>query len=142
MTSKQWIILIAVAVVFAGGGFFGGMKYEQSKKTVLGVAGQRGQMFQQNGGAGRNAAGSQFINGEVLSKDDKSFTVKTQNGSSKIVFYSGTANINKTIGGTADDITVGKQITVTGTTNSDGSLTAQSVQIRAASSTPLGIPPQ
>lgn len=31
MTSKQWIILIVVAVVFAGGGFFGGMKYQASK---------------------------------------------------------------------------------------------------------------
>lgn len=142
MNSKQWITLVVVAIVFAGSGFFGGMKYTQSKQPVrsAGAAGQRGQAF---GGAGRGGtAGSQFINGEVLSKDDKSFTLKMQNGSSKIVFYSGSTSINKTVGGTASDIIVGNQIIVTGSANSDGSLTAQNVQIRTASSTPSGIPGQ
>lgn len=139
MNTKQWVILVIVAIIFAGGGFFGGMKYQQSKTPVraAGAAGQRGQGFA--GGAGRGgAAGSQFLNGIVLTKDAQSFTVKMQNGSSKIVLYSGTTSINKTVGGTADDIIVGNQIVVTGSTNSDGSLTAQNVQIRTASSTPQG----
>jgi hypothetical protein len=141
MNTKQWIALAVVAVVFAGGGFFGGMKYQQSKMSVraAGMAGLRGQAF---GAGGRGAtAGSQFLNGMVLSKDAQSFTVKTQTGSSKIVFYSGSTSINKTVGGTAEDIIVGNQIVVTGSTNSDGSLTAQNVQIRAATSTPAGMMP-
>jgi hypothetical protein len=142
MNTKQWVTLVVVAIVFAGGGFFGGMKYQQSKTPVraAGAAGQRGQAF---GAGGRGAAaGSQFLNGVVLSKDAQSFTVKMQNGSSKIVFYSGSTSINKTVEGTADDIIVGNQIVVTGSTNSDGSLTAQNVQIRTASSTPPGAPGQ
>jgi hypothetical protein len=142
MNTKQWVTLIVVAIIFAGGGFFGGMKYQQSKTPVraAGAAGLRGQAFGAGGRAGA-AAGSQFLNGIVLSKDAQSFTVKMQNGSSKIVLYSGSTSINKTVGGTADDIIVGNQIVVTGSTNSDGSLTAQNVQIRTASSTPPGTPP-
>ena len=50
MTSKQWVSLVIVAVVFAGGGFFGGVKYEASKKPAV-TASRSGQF------AGTGAAG-------------------------------------------------------------------------------------
>ncbi len=140
MNQKQWVTLVVVAVIFAGGGFFGGMKYAQGKQPVRGAGFTAGQRGGQGFAGGRGGAGNQFINGEVLSKDDKSFTIKMQTGSSKIVFYSQTTSINKTTSGSAEDIEVGKQIIVTGSTNSDGSLTAQNIQIRPATSTLPGLP--
>ena len=139
MTKNNAIItIIVVAIVVGALGFFGGMKYAQSKQparsAAFGAGGQRGQLG--SGATGRSGLGGQFLNGSVLSKDSNSLTIKLQNGSSKIIFFSGTTNISKSATGTPDDITVGRQISVTGSTNSDGSLTAQSIQIRPATSTP------
>jgi hypothetical protein len=69
------------------------------------------------------------ITGEVISKDDKSITVKTQDGGSKIIILSNTTIYSKTSEGTIQDITVGENVGVFGTENSDKSMTAQNVQI-------------
>jgi uncharacterized protein (UPF0333 family) len=144
MTSKQWIILIVVAVVFAGGGFFGGIKYQQSKTPAAGArafnaAGTAGFALRRGaGGAGGTNAG--FANGQVLNVDQGSITIKLQNGGSQNVVLAPSTQYRKAVDGTSADVIVGSQVTITGTTNSDGSLTAQSVQIRPASSTPEGLP--
>jgi hypothetical protein len=130
MTSKQIVILIVIAIVFAGGGFYGGMRYQQSKSPT-----RRNVQF--TGGR----AGMGFVNGQVMSADSGSITVKNQNGGSQIVILAPSTQYRKTVDGTASDVVVGGMVTVTGTSNSDGSLTAQNVQIRSASSTPLGSPP-
>lgn len=135
---KQIITAAVLVVVAAGAGFFGGMKYSQAKAAP---AGNRQFTFNGQGGpggAGRRlggAAGS-FVNGEVLSKDANSITVKNMNGGSQIVILGSSTQYRKAVDGTADDVSVGSQVTVTGTSNSDGSLTAQSVQIRTGTSTP------
>lgn len=126
---------IVLILIVGAGSFFGGMKYGQSKgssnRNFQGMAQQFGGP---NGGQRGSAGvkGGSFINGEVLSKDDKSVTIKLQNGGSKIVLFSDATTIGKTTDGTLTDLEVGKTVMITGTSNTDGSVTAQSIQIRPA----------
>src|SRR6185369_11569538 len=140
--NKQTITTIVVAIVFAAGGFFGGIKYQQSKAQALVAGRQGGQFFAQGGGGGQRRLGGQngadFVTGKVLSKDSGSITVQSQTGGSKIVIFGPSAQFGKMVAGTADDVTIGTNIIVIGSANPDGSITAQNVQIRSASSTPLG----
>lgn len=121
-----------VAVLIAGGaGFFGGMKYQQSKRVLF-----NGQFGGMERGAFRNQmqnGGSRMafrpVNGEIISIDEKSVTVKLQDGSSKIIILSETTNINKAETAEKKDLTVGTAIAVFGEVNSDGSITAQNIQL-------------
>ena len=137
-------------VLLVGGvAFYSGMRYTQSK-TPFGFAQgdfenfqdlspeQRQQFFQgilqgnmgenfQKGVGGR--AGTGFLNGEVIAKDEQSLTLKMSDGGSKIVFFSDSTKISKTIEGSIDDIEIGKQIMVSGEQNSDGSYTTQTIQL-------------
>jgi hypothetical protein len=122
------ILLIILALVIGGGvGFFAGMKYQQSKQRNLAR-----QFFGQMGGrqgAGANRLGFRPVNGEIIAADEKSITVKLQDGSSKIVIVSEMTQINKAEQATKEDLKVGEKVAVFGQENSDGSVTAQNIQI-------------
>jgi hypothetical protein len=127
------ILTAVVSLLFgAGVGFFGGMQYQKSQTQ------SRAQQFLNGNLQGRMGSGAarfrgnnnaQALRGEVISKDDKSITVKAQDGSTKIVILNGSTAYAKTTKASADDLTNGSQVTVFGTLNSDGSITAGSVQI-------------
>jgi len=130
--NKVLPVVILVAVVAVAGAFYGGMQYAQSKVP---------QGFRQLGtasaadgfrGARSGATAGSFGSGQIIAKDDKSITIKMQNGGSKIVFYSGTTEISKFVSGAASDLGVGNNVTVNGSANQDGSITAQTIQIRPA----------
>jgi len=132
------IILVIIAVgALAGGSFYGGMIYGKNK-TNQGTSQERQQRFQQMGASaegamgGRpgNQAGNNFATGEIISKDDKSITVKIRDGGSKIIFFSDTTKVDKFTTGSSIDLEVGKTVMITGKTNQDGSITAQSIQLR------------
>jgi hypothetical protein len=80
------------------------------------------------------------VNGDIISKDDKSVTVKNRAGGSQIIFFAPSTAIGKTTSGTAADLTVGENIMVNGTANPDGTITATNIQIRPAGSMPPGGP--
>lgn len=130
---KTLVSILAVAVVVGGGAFYGGMKYAENK--AVSDRQQRIQQFSgsgtgfRNGGSGNRTA-SGFASGEIISKDGKSVTIKLRDGGSKIVFYSDTTKFGKFVSGALSDLEVGKNVSVDGIANSDGSVTAQSIQLR------------
>lgn len=134
-----WIISVIVCLVVGVGSFYGGMKYAQSQTTRSGggrmsqvgdgrFAGGAGGVFVRNGGGPGSNGG--FTTGDVLSKDDKSITLQMRDGGSKIVFYTTSTRVSKMTDGSMEDVVRGRAITVTGATNSDGSITAQMIQLR------------
>jgi len=48
----------------------------------------------------------------------------------KLFFFSDSTEITKSVVGALSDLEIGKNITVNDTVNSDGSITAQSIQLR------------
>ncbi len=119
--------MVVLVVVAGAGGFFGGMKYQEGRKTASfrqlngNVQGSR------TGNGNRQAF--RPVNGEIISSDDKSITVKLQDGSSKIVLLSEKTVINKADTATKDELKTGVKVAVFGQDNTDGSVTAQNIQL-------------
>jgi len=144
MNKKMWIIVIVVAIVVGGAGFWGGMTYAQNQATSArtafaggaGLAGRTGAA----GFAGRGAAGAGGATfGTVISISPTSFTIQlpaststTATTGTKIVLYDSSTQIQQLQTVPASNLAVGQSVTVAGTANSDGSVTATSVQIRPA----------
>ncbi|MCX6793060.1 MAG: hypothetical protein NTY12_03460 [Candidatus Falkowbacteria bacterium] len=137
---------IVLAVVLIAGAFYGGMKYGQTPQALQSLsAAQRQQIFASARGANGQGQGNRmggargaggFANGEILSQTDKNITVKLRDGSSKIVLLADSTKINKSVAGQKTDLAVGSQVTVNGTANSDGTITAEGVTIMPLLATP------
>lgn len=129
MQTKHLVGFLLVAAIVGGTAFYGGTIY--AKRGSSGVPSDRGGNFRGAGGpGGQGRAAGGFTGGEVISKDAASFTVKTMDGGSKIIFYSTSTNVNKMVSGSMDDVAQGTEVTVMGTPNQDGSVAATTVQIR------------
>jgi len=141
-------IFIALVIIVGGGSFYGGMKYAESRKAVGSRNGFSGfnnlsaeerARFQGMGGPGGKGAGANFTNGEIISVDDKSVTLKLPGGGSKIIFFSDSTKITKSTEGNAEDLKVGETVMANGTTNQDGSITAETIQLRPVISNPSDV---
>jgi len=159
MTNKNIITFAVIAIIVSAASFYGGMTYANSKNSALSSAGnfalgggQGGGQFQKatvpGGGNGRTgganfARGGGATSGQVIKKDDKTITVKLNDGSSKIVYFAPSTSITKSVNGETGDLTEGINVMVNGTANSDGSVVAQFIQIRPqmpATGTPENVP--
>ncbi len=119
--------MVAVAglvVGFAGGMLLG--KLSSSKTASSSQSGTR--QFARSG----NQTGSSVM-GQINAIGDGSITVNLASGGSELVFYSTTTPVVKSVEASSSDLTVGENIVIVGTSNSDGSVTANSIQLRSAS---------
>lgn len=119
------LIAVVILVVGLAVGFFGGIQYEKTKAPQAQTTTRsRGQFFTRTGGANGGAA-----MGQIISAGNNTLTVQLQDGSSKVILLSGNTAINKTASASATDLQNGERVAVFGTANSDGSITAQNIQI-------------
>ncbi len=135
------IITGIIGVVILGGTFYGGMVYGKSSTPSRGqfAGGQFAPNANGTRGTGaRMGMNGGFTAGEIISKDATSVTIKMQDGSTKIVLVATSTQVMKSSVGSQNDLITGANITITGTANSDGSVTAQSVQIRPEGLTNFG----
>ena len=134
--------IIIVGVIIIGIAFYGGMIYGKSTVPSRGQFANTQFAGNQNGARGintRNGVNGGFASGQIISKDATGVTIKMQDGSTKIVLIATSTQVMKLSSGTANDLTTGTNVTITGTSNSDGSVTAQSVQIRPEGLTTVGV---
>ncbi|HUC88756.1 MAG TPA: hypothetical protein VMR49_01865 [Candidatus Paceibacterota bacterium] len=131
MNKKTVLIIIGVAVVVGAICFYAGSAASKSSQSA-----KNQNTFANSGNfAGRGMRnGNNFTGGTVISKDSTSITVQARDGSSKVVFFTASTPIMKMVSGTSGDIAVGGDITITGTANPDGSISAESIQLRPAAS--------
>lgn len=156
-------ISTAVLVLVVGGGaFFGGIKYQENaglkaeKSQYTNPFSGRNQFENmRNGntknntttqtGVGEKRMGNGQLTGEITSVDSSSITVKSNDGSSKIILISDKTTISKASTGQISDLKVGEKVAVFGTPNTDGSVIGSSVQLNPVtpnmpSGTPSGTP--
>ena len=121
--NKKIIVMVLVGAVM----FFVGMKYGESQitnptnQTTTRIGGMGGRGLRGGGG---------FVSGSILSIDTTGMTIKLTDGGSRIVFFGSSTPIMKSVSGTGADLVVGKNVMISGQANTDGSINAQSVQIR------------
>jgi len=140
---KKIIFPIIIFILVAFGSFYGGMKYGQNgnksaNSPTAKLFQQNGGQYQRNvggtGGTNNVRAGANFTTGNVIAKDDKSFTLKLQNGGSKIIFFSSATQFMKTATGSIEELKIGDNVMTNGNANSDGSMTAETIQLRQSAS--------
>jgi len=144
MDKKKIATFVAIVGVVGAGAFYGGVRYGMSKNALKSTGPGQGQMGMRDGqdtknskgtapqGAPQGKQGGGMSAGEITSKDDKSITIKTQDGSSRIIYFSDSATVGKEVSASLSDLATGQQVLINGKTNTDGSVAAQNIQIRSA----------
>lgn len=116
------LILVVIA-------FYGGLKYGQGQRVKNQVGRFNGSGLMNQKGV-RAGLGGGMVVGEILNKDATSLTLKLRDGGSRIVLVSTSTEVQKMGRGSLADLSVGSSVSISGATNSDGSLSAASVQLR------------
>jgi hypothetical protein len=120
---KIIIYAVVLIIVFLAGLFFGrGTANTSSINSKEFSSSTRGSI-------GMRSFTGGFANGKIESKENQRITLQLPNGNSEIVFYSSSTQVIKPSQASLNDVSVGTQVMIGGTQNSDGSLTAQSIQI-------------
>ena len=142
MSRKAWIWAVIIVIVVAGGAFWGGMTYAASQTPTAAsrFAGAGGAAFAgRTGAAGFAGAAGGGTVGTVIAIGSGTFTVQLPSSTSttattgtKLVLVDSATEIDELESVPVSNIQVGQSVTVAGTANSDGSVTASSVMIRPA----------
>ncbi len=133
-TKKNYVIITVISLVVGVGLGYGGA-HLLNKPAAPGA----GAAFARSGntagfmarmGAGTGAAGSGFLSGTVAKMDSSSITLNTRDGSSHVVLLTPSTTVSKSVTGSLADVAVGSNVLITGTTNSDGSLSGSVIQLQ------------
>ena len=117
-------LVIGVGIGYGGAGMLRSAAPAQNAQG--GFAGTRG------GGMRGGGAGGGFLSGTVAAKDSGSITINTRDGNSHVVLVTPATNVSKSVSGAISDVSVGSSVTVSGTANGDGSISASLIQLRPA----------
>lgn len=124
---NKTVILTIILIIAAGiGGFFVGKSHHSSRYTFG---------YTSAGFAARRNIGNpniQAIRGKIISSSNGVLTISLLGGNSKLVVIGSNTTITKSSTASASDLTAGNQVMVLGAINSDGSITAKSIQINPA----------
>ena len=129
---KNWITVV-VGIVCALAFFFIGRATVGTSTTA--GRGAFASSTRTGAFAGRAGAGGGFVAGTVVSISNGVMTVSLANGNSENVYYSSSTSIIKPQPASASQLTPGTLVMVGGSSNSDGSVTASTIQVRQATST-------
>lgn len=147
--SSTIVLAVGVGIVALAAGLFVGMSYgkghpsvETAMKTVSNLTPEQMAQLRTSGGGfpgggfpggaaggGNGNAQGGFTAGSIVSNDGSTITIKMNDGSTKFVLYSGSTTIRKSAEGTSADLVAGENVVVTGSANSDGSITATQIQL-------------
>lgn len=136
------VVIIIIIVTVGVGGFFGGYYYQKKKcASTTNAKNFDGNFREMSGtppidmpnknGRGNGGPESGGNTGEIISKDDKSITIKSSDGSTKIIYYSDSTTISKNETVANSELTVGTNISAIGSTNTDKSVTAKNIIIQS-----------
>lgn len=130
------ITIISLALGFGGGYLFKNYQVGKMRSNFDGQLLERqgnGQGLQnvqrpQNGQGLQTGFGG-MVMGEIISQDENSITVKSQDGSTIIVIIGDSTTYTKTQNTDKGELDTTTQVRVFGSANSDGSITAQNIQL-------------
>lgn len=126
------IVVFFITIGVGALAFYGGIQYQLNINTQQPTG--RNFMGQQGVGrtgmmSSRRMGNGQPVSGEIISIDADSLTVKMIDGSSRIVLLNNKTIYNKTASVEKNELKIGEKVGVFGTLNSDGSVSAQNVQL-------------
>lgn len=132
------VLAVVGAVVLGVACFYGGMVYGQSQsasaRTQAGRFGngQGGYVFQGRGGNGQGNAQGGGGFGQITEIGDGYMVIADNNGNQTRVTVTDTTLIEKNASVELTDLSTGETVMVSGSTASDGSITARNVQVAPA----------
>jgi phage baseplate assembly protein gpV len=128
---KTHIIWLLVAIVALVGGFYWGRANGTASRGSFAGAGTFSSSTRRFAGTGGAASGG-LAAGQITAMDSSSITLQLANGNSEVVFYTSSTPVSEPTTVLPSTLKVGTNVMVTGTSNSDGSVTAQTIQVRGA----------
>ncbi len=133
MKKNSLIITIIIAIVVGGLAFWGGIQYQKSRfsssfgsggRPVVGLNRLSGNQDESN-----SSRAFLPVSGKVISVEEETITIETQDVGTKIVALSDSTQISKTIQGSLADLKAGEQIMVVGLEDASGVIVAQNVSV-------------
>ncbi len=123
------IIWASIAIGALGGGYYWGNAgaVSSARSAYAGTSGAFGSSPRRLAGG---TSGGGLVAGQIMTVDPTSITLQLANGNSEVVFYSSSTPVTEPTAVSPSILKAGTDVMVGGTTNSDGSMTAQMIQVR------------